>query len=460
MVTIALLGATLWTISCARVERTPNIVLVVLDTVRRDALGGGATGSVTPSFDGIAARGTLFDSAWANSVWTIPTHASLFTGLMPSAHGCTSRNLVFDTPAPSIAELLADAGYETAAFFGNPLLHEKATGLLRGFAVQTPGFRLDEPIMRQGEQGGPRVVRAVNEWLDARDGSSPFFLFVNLLEPHLPYDPPIEYRRQALADLPLDDAVSVDWAHEFNAGLHDPDEVDWNRVRRLYSGDVHTADRLLGELIAMLETRGLLRDAVVIVTSDHGENLGEHDLVEHQFCIYETLLAVPLVVLAPDLLEPGTRHDPVMQTDFFATVVEAAGLDEVAIPSFSRSLFGPPFAQDRPVLAEYAGVTLSHLDALLETNPELDRRVMGAAFSTVRRGSMRWTIGSDGSRVLHDLATDPGQKTDVSERYPELVEELDRLLADLEGDRRHIENGVVDLSPQIEEHLRALGYLQ
>jgi arylsulfatase A-like enzyme len=435
-------------------------VLVVLDTVRRDAAGGDAASSVTPSFDAIAARGTLFDNAWANSVWTIPTHATLFTGLMPSAHGCTSRNLVFDAEAPSLAELLSDAGYETAAFFGNPLLHEKASGLLRGFAVQTPGFRLDEPIMSQGEQGGPRVVRAVTEWLDARGGSEPFFLFVNFLEPHLPYDPPIEYRRRALADLPLDDAVSVDWAHEFNAGMHDPDEVDWYRVRRLYLGDVHTADRLLGELIELLETRGLLRDAVVIVTSDHGENLGEHDLVEHQFCIYETLLAVPLVVLAPDILEPGVRHDPVMQTDVFATLLEAAGVDEVAIPRFSRSLFGPPPAEDRPVFAEYAGVTLSHLDALVETNPEVDRLVMGAAYSTVRRGSMRWTIGSDGSRVLHDLATDPDQEIDVSARHPELVEELDRLLADLEKDRRPIETGVIDLAPQIEEHLRALGYLQ
>ena len=444
---------------CAREHEPPNILIVVLDTVRSDYVGWGTRGrSVTPNLDRLSSEATVFRRAWANAPWTVPSHVSMFTGLLPSEHGCTGKSPRFESEARTLAEALSDAGYETAAFFSNPWLTDNMTGMLRGFDTSTVAGPEDIRLINllsSRAQGGPETVANVDRWLGQREAGQPFLALVNLLEAHLPYAPPADYRESHPSGLPPDDMVTSRWAHEFNAGLHRPSGVDWDRVRYLYAGDVHTSDSLLGRLVEALEQHGLSENTVVIVTSDHGENLGDHGLVDHQFGVFETLLAVPLVIRAPGRMPAGERVDPVMLTDVFATVLDLAGVEDDELPPCSRSLLGEPAPADRAIIAEYAGANEPLLDELEGLNAALDRGSLAPAFGTVRVGDLRLTVGSDGSVVLHDLAADPGQTRNLAHERPRDVEALRQQLPAFVTGRGS--------GPEVDEHmrewLRALGYV-
>jgi arylsulfatase A-like enzyme len=282
-------------------------------------------------------------------------------------------------------------------------------------------------------------------------------MFVNFLEAHLPFDPSPTSREERLPDLARDDYVSTGWANEVNAGLHRPEDIDWERVRRLYAGDVHTADGFLGELVSLLKGHGLYEDTVIIVTSDHGENLGERGLLDHQLGVFEHLLAVPLVVRAPGVLAPGVRGDPTMLTDVYATVLDVAGLSDVPRPAYSRSLLGPPALKDRPILAEYAGPPPTLLAHLSEINRELVHERYDVGYVTVRVGALRLTVGSDGSQVLTDLAADPDGLVNLAPSEPGKVNLLIELMpgirfADGEDEDLEIDEGM-------REWLESLGYI-
>jgi arylsulfatase A-like enzyme len=454
---------------CARQPDKPNIVLVVLDVVRADYTGlhPGAK-SHTPTLDRLAAANTNFVNSWATAPWTLPSHASIFTGALPSRHGCSMRNFHCDTDMPTLARILGEKGYETAAFFSNPWLSDEATGMLRGFAVRREaplGGFMNRPSGTGGYQGGRAVLGNAGEWLRGRSSDRPFFLFVNFLEAHLPYDPPAEYRAQHLQDLPDDDQVTIEWGFEFNAGLHPSQAVDWERVRRLYGGDVNTSDRLLAGLLQLLERQGLSENTILIVTSDHGENLGEHGLVEHQFSVHESLLSVPLVISAPGRLAPGVRQDPVMLTDLFATILDGVDAEGVTIPPSSRSLLLPDMQAvseepSRPLFAEYAGPHRSILELLQSINPQMESARLAAAYRTVRVGEKRLTVGSDGSVALHDLIADPQQRRNLAGEMPQLVASLRQILEQAltpPDDSQHPE---YEIDEATREKLRALGYIR
>jgi len=284
-------AAALLAFGCSReTPARPNVVVVVLDTVRRDYTGCGPGESYTPNMDSLMAEGTGFTNAWATAPWTPPSHASIFTGRLPSHHQCTAKNPMLPPEVTSLAERLQEEGYETAAFHSNPWLTLEMTDLTRGFDVLHEETTTDMTRFDQTSQGGPEAIRNIRAWLDTRDASRPFFMFVNILEAHLPFDPPESYRRVALTDLPPEARVRTHWANEYNSGVHPHDRINWHNVRRLYAGDVHAADAYLGTIVDELRSRGLYEEAVIIVTSDHGENLGEHGLMSHQFGVFETLL--------------------------------------------------------------------------------------------------------------------------------------------------------------------------
>lgn len=445
----------------------PNIVLVILDTVRSDFTGDGDGGTgLTPYLDGLAAEGTLFPNTWSNAPWTVPSHASLFTGLLPSEHGCTAQHPKLDTASSTLAELLAGAGYATAGFYSNPWLSERAADLLRGFDHQKEtmlkGFFNSTNRYPEGDQGGRSSSTHIARWLKERPARKPFFLFVNYLESHLPYDPPADYRRRNLPDLSPDDWISVLWGHEFNAQKYDSTRVDWRLIHRLYAGDVNTADRLLGNLLRLLKQADLYENTILIVTADHGENLGDHDLAEHQFSVHETLLRVPLVIRAPGRLAAGTREDPAMLIDLFPTILEFAGISAEQKAASGRSLLSPPdpaTASDRPLVAEYAGPPAGLLRALRQINPRLDTKPLGASFRTIRVGDLRLTVGSEGTVELHDLAADPGQRHDLSAERPRDLEALQETLGKQPYGGWLLREGKVEMDEDTRQRLRALGYV-
>jgi arylsulfatase A-like enzyme len=454
---------------CSRQSRKPSIALMVLDTMRRDATGiadsSGYWEGLTPHLDQIASEGTVFSHAWSAAPWTVPSHASMFTGLLPFTQRCNGKLPPREDVGPTLAELLGEAGYETAAFFSNPWLSDRVSGLLRGFAVRQESIigGITDLTSYEGDQGARQTIRNLAGWLENRQKDKPFFLFVNFLEPHLPYDPPARFRQQYLPDLPPDAVVPISLAMEYNAGLHHDGTMNWDEIRRLYGGDVNTADNFLGEAVHLLETHGVLDHMVLIVTSDHGENIGDHGLMEHQFSVHETVLAVPLVIRAPhDIVPPGIREEPVMLTDIFATILDIAGISVAEMPPHSVSLLEPDeeYGEDRPLIAEYARPAHALLESLEQLNPSCDLNRLSPAWRTVRVGRFRLTAGSDGTRMLHDMVADHGQEHDIASSHPDVVGLLSRILSETRSAGGDEAGEELDLDPETLEQLKSLGYIR
>ncbi|MHC4902587.1 MAG: sulfatase [Planctomycetota bacterium] len=304
----------------------PNVLLIVLDTTRVDRLSAyGYDRPTTPALERIAAEGLAFRRAYAASPWTLPSHASMFTGEYAAVHNATWEHQRLDERLPTLAEHLSEMGLRTAAFSRQVWLSDE-TGLMRGFedfydlywrstTALVAAWRLgvDKIKERRGfeDKGAALVTDRFKGWID-RHGDRPFFAFINYVEPHAYYQPPAPFREQFLAeerkDTPWGRAQNVA-VQRHNAGDLVYSADDFAAFSDLYDGAVAYQDSRMGEALDHLRTRGLLDKTLLLITADHGENLGDHDLLGHEFCVYNTLLHVPLIVRLPGLV--AHRKGPV-----------------------------------------------------------------------------------------------------------------------------------------------------
>jgi arylsulfatase A-like enzyme len=274
--------------------RPTGLVIITLDTTRADRLPAyGFGGVATPAINGLASRGAVFDEAVSVAPLTLTAHTSLFTGLYPPHHGVrddTDRAL--DPTHATLASLLHDRGFHTAAFVGANVLGADR-GLARGFDVYDDGRAPGTPPPRR--RSGQEVVDRVRVWIDGLD-DTPFFLWVHLYDVHAPQVLPVEFRR-AYGDR--------------------------------YEGGIAYVDDQIGQLLDALGRRDRLSTTVIVVAGDHGESLGEHGEQEHVIFLYESTLRVPLVLCAPGVA--ATRVAGVTSlVDIFPTVLRLLG---VAVPA-------------------------------------------------------------------------------------------------------------------------------
>jgi len=255
----------------------PNVLLVVLDTVRADALSCyGNPRPTTPRLDRLAGEGTRFENAYATCFWTLPSHASLLTGLYPSEAGATSETNHLPERLTTLAERLTAAGYRTSAVVRNPWISVER-GFGQGFENFVEDWRGDTGQEAEEERA---AVDLATEWIRDRVGvGEPFFLFVNLNVAHLPYTPPEPYRsRFASEEWPqsrVDRLMKIEGGWGYLAGGLHLDEADFRLLRDLYEAEVSIADEHVGELLDAIGGLGVLDETLVIVTADHGENLGD-----------------------------------------------------------------------------------------------------------------------------------------------------------------------------------------
>lgn len=463
-----------------RADDRPNVLLVVLDTMRGDALSRVLDGrTITPNLDKLAREGVSFRRALSASPWSLPSHASIFTGLYPSQHGASWQNRHLDSSLTTLAEFLRDRGYETVGYSENPFVGA-ATGLSQGFST----FRrvhLKEPI-------GLRATKALRDRLGShrtreytastmnhvwswcitrRDESRPFFLFLNLMAPHLPHYP----RSDSPASVQIPDAAltkiePVNRIPELHyLERYRLDDQRMKALEDLYASDIAYLDAWLGRLFEVLEQRKVLDRTVIIITSDHGESFGDHGLIEHQFGIYNTLLHVPLIVRYPPAIPAGTVADPVVSTaSLFATVAELTRLP-IAAPAEGferRSLLG---RSDGPILAQYENA-IEMLRGVFETEaPEVlnsfDFRRFDRSFEAIVDDGYKLIRDSRGTVELYDLETDWQESRDLAlqdgARAAALAARLDAQLAALAKPERAVE--APQLDPSTEEALRDLGYI-
>jgi hypothetical protein len=278
----------------ARLPGAP-LVLVVLDAARARQLGTyGHARPTTPNVDALAAQGVVFEHAHTSAVFTLAAMSSLWTSLPPSLH---HAGVPYDSPLPTehqtLAELLAAAGYRTAAFVGNTRAGA-AYGLARGF-----GEYREAPAQASGA-GTAALVQAARAWLREHRADR-FFFYVHLREPHFPFDPPPPFATLFGPDgaLPAEARRDPQWYRAVNQGRPiTPGEVQ--DLVRAYDRNLAYADAMVGELVAELRTLGLDDTALVVVTADHGEALYEHGFISHNEQVYEESTHVPLVLRLPD----------------------------------------------------------------------------------------------------------------------------------------------------------------
>lgn len=389
-------------------ERGLSVLLITVDTLRADALGSyGRVGAGTPVMDRLAAGGVRFEQAHAQNVVTLPSHANILSGRYPLDHGIRDNSgFRFPKDADTLATLLKKQGYRTGAFVSAfPL--DSRFGLDRGFDVYDDRFgdRETHQAFVMQERRGPETVAAARAWIDAQP--DPYFAWVHLYEPHFPYEPP-----GALAQ-------------QFSA---EP-----------YQGEVAAADAALAPLLApLLEGR---RRALVVLTADHGESLGEHGEKTHGIFAYEGTLHVPLVFHEPRLFAPSLVRERVRHVDIVPTVLDALALDV------------PPGLAGRSLLATAAGHEESAEPSYFEALSAATNRGWAPLTGTAKG---EWKYIDLPVPELYDLAKDPHEAHNLVSSRPKVLSEMRSLLAAQRARDRGI--SVQAESPETLERLRSLGY--
>jgi len=342
-----------------------NVLFVVLDTVRKDHLTPyGYDRPTTPNLEAFAEEATVFEEAVAPAPWTLPVHASMFTGLYPSQHGADQESPYLDDVA-TLASVLSARGYDTACYSSNAWI-TPYTKLTRGFEHHDTSFEImpgnflsgtlanlwqtinDNDRLRNlanrivhlgakahaklaGDDDAasktPAVIDQTKAFIEQSDEDPGWFGFVNLMDAHLPYHPPEEYREEFAPGVDSSDVCQN--SKEFNSGARDIDDDEWEDIRGLYDAEIAHIDAELGRLFDWLRETDRWDDTTVVVCADHGENLGEHDLYGHEFSLYDELINVPLMVKHPDL-EADRREDLVELVDLYHTTLDAVDVDPAA----------------------------------------------------------------------------------------------------------------------------------
>jgi len=418
----------------------PNIVLITIDTLRADALGSyGGPAAATPVLDGLAKQGVRFERAYATSSWTAPSMASLLTGVYPARHG-VEHGTVIDgklsgQPAiaeglPRVAALLGQAGYRTYGVAAN--------GHLQGDLGFAAGFDHYECL---GFVAADRVTAALAAMKTEILGQPrPWFTWVHLLDPHAPY------------------AVNEAWLGETWRGrprfpeLDNPPSADTyarldvtgerlGYVRALYQGEVRRIDDVVGHLLAELQVD---EHTLVVVTSDHGEDFGEHGRFGHGQTLFETSVRVPLIVRLPEHAHAGrVVTDAVSAIDLLPTLAAQLG---VAPPASIDGVNLLPAMAGEPLRREavFAEVALR----------EHFRMVTSGGWKLIRR------VPSTDQGSLYRLADDPGEQAQVHGSQPEVLARLQRLLAASAVMAAPGSTTVVPIGAARTAALEALGYVQ
>jgi arylsulfatase A-like enzyme len=440
----------------------PNLVLITLDTTRADHLGPyGYSRSPTPNLDRFRDTAVLYERAYATSSWTLPSHASIFTGLLPMQHGA---QMTSGDPDPglgygvrplaehftTLAERLGEAGYRTAAGVGGPALRREL-GVAQGFDHYADQFGSSTALYvgRRAEAIANQAIALAKLF-----GEEPFFLFVNFFDPHEPYRPPPphdrnlpEYSNPRLLDALLG-RLRADTPAGPVSALEAWERQVLERMIRGYDAEIAYVDLHLGRLVSALTEPPRGDETLIAITSDHGESFGEHHYISHGAHLYEHNIRVPLVIRHPRGRGAGARaHEPFQNHRLFAVFLEAAGVE---VPDETTG----PGSDTEPVIV----TEVQRSDANV--------RMFGKAFDRDLRAiyvrPYKLIESSTGAVELFDLEADQGELRNLAPELPglsrSLAEHLERIAAArpplFDPDER------AALTPETEESLRALGYLR
>jgi arylsulfatase A-like enzyme/tetratricopeptide (TPR) repeat protein len=386
-----------------------NLLVITIDTLRADHLGAyGSRQARTPNIDRLASEGVLFEEAVAQVPITLPSHASLFTGLVPPTHGVRDNTYFRLGPeARTLAEVLKERGYETAAFVSAFVL-DSSFGLDQGFDLYDDAIAGGGgPAGTIAERRGELVTRSFASWVGRRSSDRPFFAWLHFFDAHLPYAPPPPY----------------------SAG---------------YDGEIAYVDAQVGQVLETLAAKGLGKNTLVVLTSDHGESLGEHGEKSHGFFVYDATLRVPLILKSVSSLPEGERiAAPVRTVDILPTILEA-----LAVPV-------PEQSQGRSLLTLVSGEARETPPAYAECYaPELNFH--WAPLVALREGGFKYIEAP--RPELYDLRSDPGETKNLFTTDPERAKRMRSRLGEMVASLPPSLSSRSEPDPETVARLRSLGY--
>ena len=385
-----------------------NLLIVTIDTTRPDRLGFyGNSDIATPNLDRLAARSAVFTRALATTPITLPSHASILTGLYPHHHGVRTNGLPpLEPDQTTLAELLSEHGYETAAFVSSFIL-ERQFGLDQGFTLYDDETHDEAAVMGYSERRADRTTDRALEWLRGSH-ERPFFLWVHYYDPHASYAPPEPF-----------------------------EETSENS----YDGELAFIDQQVGRLLDGVTTYSD-RDALVVVTSDHGEGFGEHEEQSHGFLVQEATLKIPLIITTTGGLAAPARIDNLAsQVDLMPTVLSLLGLP---VPDGIDGVdLTEPRESPRVVLAEtHYGETIYGW----------------ARLAAIYRGNFKYVDGPNPE--FYDLAKDPAEQHNLFSQRRAEADSLSRQLIEVRGeDADTLSVSPMKLDQESIERLESLGYV-
>ncbi len=514
-----------------------NVILVVLDTHRFDRIGAyGYSRPTTPNLDSIASESLFFERAIAPGQWTIPSHASLFSGEVPAVHGTVQADDALPKEFKTLASRLSAQGVRTTGFCNNPLVGVLQNGFKRGFdnfynycgvVPSTPQKEIDDfwkpfrklwskytqllrklsypiqntfaspnefflgalrplfvPIWTKASNFKGMTARSIKETTSfmkeiGQQHKGGEFVFLNLMETHLPYTPPDEYVKKFVPYF-YETPEAVKFMREFNRKamqwlipLTEPfTEIEARTLSDMYDAEIAYQDHLLGQLLAVLDTDYHRENTMVIFLADHGEMLGEHGYMGHGFGVHEELIRVPLFMRVPGIEKAKQVENRVSITQVFYTVMDFFGSQSLAMPyaaevdvrsqSLLRLANRAEPAQGYLVSEAYAPENAIRI--MRKHHPELiDRFDVGLTQRAVYQGDEKMIAVEGLTKALYNLAGDPGESRPYQDekRIQTLTKMLDAYL-DLAitrnaGSSRRKISLKDDL---IQQRLRDLGYLE
>jgi len=459
-------------------ENTPNIILIGMDTVRADHLSCyGYHRKTTPNIDTIARNGILYENAFTAAPWTPPSHASMFTGKYPSHHRVLGKNVRLDKGNIPLAQILSHRGYMTISVTGCGLLG-LGSGFERGFQelyeTELPSsssfwrgpelekLRLKDYIRTQiygQDRGSCQATEVIKRSIKKCERiKKPFFIFVNYFNCHSPYDPPRPFKKRFCSGFSQSrfytkefllnrilnrtsekisgrdlDVQKLRWIASGEGGLFftlkelSVSQEEWEVVKSWYDGEIAYLDHQIGNLFDFLCNRNLFDNTLLIITSDHGENFGEHGLALHPLCLYDSLLHVPLIVSYPDVTSKGIRISNLVSTvDIFPTVMDISNAKfESKIDG--KSLY--PFRNRKIhdfICAEYGGLFMRGLGGWKGKRPvgfnnKLKEIDMGR--KCVRTSDYKYIL-TNGKEELYDIRNDPCECVNIVSDHPKTTRYL------------------------------------
>lgn len=415
----------------SRQDQTTNVILITLDTVRADALGAyGDPSGATPTLDRMASEGVLFEQVLSAAPHTLASHASIMTGLYPFIHGARANHggrLAVENE--TLAEILRDEGYRTRAEIAAPVLHA-TTRISQGF---------EDPTRRHASTTKPAHTVAATQQTSQRRSAS------NITDRGI----------EALRD--FGDRPFMLWLHYFDAHLpYAPCEPECSRYAgNRYLGQIAVIDAQIKRILTELESQGVRERTLVVVTSDHGEGLGEHAEPTHSYFVYESTMRVPLILWGPTGLARGLRVPDLASTvDILPTVLAWLGLEprpELHGRSWAGML-GTKRTSPRPT--ESAPERVAYGESL-----DLYRIFGTTPMRTIRQGQWKYIHGA--TAELYDLSVDPEERNNIIALHPERAKQMLIALVSLVAKSERETQAIVEVSsPELRAQLAALGYVE